>query len=372
MTPVLRGEVVRGGEPLVAGTVVLHRVTPGEAGEIDSVSVGTDGAFQLRLPHMPDPGARSEVFFASVRHLGILYFGPAISDPIQLDSLYSIEVFDTIVAPPDGAEVAVSVRNLFLEQTEDGWQATDLFQLRNDTDRTYVAADARPPSDASGSGVHAEADAPDRQGAVWSYPLPPGASGFQIGQSDLPPDAVTFEGSTVRVSAPLPPGERLYLVRYLLPELELDLPMPGRTEVMELLILEPLPPLTVEGLRTDQPVELEPGSTYRRYAGSELDDVVITIREAEAERTLPMAWITVILALFLGVAGIYALSKRPAMAGAPPGSGEESAPETRSSIVREIAILDEAFGRAEEPSPAEEARYRARREALMERLREPR
>ena len=65
--PVLRGRTLLGDSVLTAATVVLHRVSTESQGEVDSVTVGRDGAFTFRLPSVPDPG-RSEVYFASVRH----------------------------------------------------------------------------------------------------------------------------------------------------------------------------------------------------------------------------------------------------------------------------------------------------------------
>ena len=63
---------------LAEGVVVLHHVSDGEQGEVDSVRVGEEGSFSFTLPRAPDPG-RSDIYFASVRHDGVLYFGPAIT-----------------------------------------------------------------------------------------------------------------------------------------------------------------------------------------------------------------------------------------------------------------------------------------------------
>ena len=109
---------------------------------------------------------------------------------------------------------------MFIEFTGDEWIVTDLFALDNRGTRTLVAQD---------------------DGVVWSYPLPPGATGAELGEGDMPSNAVTFEGGRVFVSAPLPPGDGLLMIRYRLEDLGATIPAPGRTELFEVLIKEPAP-----------------------------------------------------------------------------------------------------------------------------------
>ncbi|MCJ7629583.1 MAG: hypothetical protein MUO50_14500, partial [Longimicrobiales bacterium] len=185
--PVLRGEVRVGDAPLTDGFVVLHQVSAESSGEVDSVRVGGDGSFEIRLPHVPDHATRPEIFFASVQYRGLLYFGQAVTDAVQLDSLYLIQAYDTVSVPPGGAQIPLSVRNLFLERTENGWAVADVFQLRHDGDRTLYSPE---------------------EGVVWAYPLPRPATDFQVGQADMAPDAVRFVDGRLEVYSPLPPGER--------------------------------------------------------------------------------------------------------------------------------------------------------------------
>ncbi|HSR42896.1 MAG TPA: hypothetical protein VLL48_12005, partial [Longimicrobiales bacterium] len=285
-SPELRGRVVRGEEALEGVTVVLHRVSPDSAGVLGRTPTDADGRFLFALPHVPDPQGRGEIYFASVRHQGILYFGEAVSRAVQLDSLYRIVVHDTAMASPSGARFPVTVRNLFVERTEEGWRVVDLIQIQNEGERTLVA-----PGD----------------GVVWSYPLPTGATNFQVGESDLAPDAVRFVDGGLRVSSPVPPGERTYMVRYRLPDLEFDLPLPGRTGRLEMLIEEPAPPLDVPGLTRLESVELEAGASYRRYAASGLESRVIRIAPGEESGAVPVGWIAVVIALVLTGAGLLAL-----------------------------------------------------------------
>jgi hypothetical protein len=348
---VLEGEVRRGGELMAGVMVVLHQVTPVAAGEVDSLRAGPDGRFRFTLPSVPASDARSEVYFASVRHDGILYFGSLLGEAVQLDSLYLIQVHDTASAPPGGSSFPVGVRNVILEAGLDGsWQVTDLIQIRNGGDVTFVPRAGEP---------------------LWSYPLGQGGVGFILGQGDLPEDAVRFEGGEMLVTAPVPPGERLYVVRYLLADPETVFPLPGFTGQIQLLIREPAPPMEVEGLRADQPLELEPGSRYRVFSGDSLQDASVRLTLTPQGR-LPLEWIAVGLALVLGVIGIVAMKGRnstPVPSGAGGGASYPMGQDaSRAELLAEIARLDDVY----EAGPGDAASKRAwesRRNELKARLR---
>ena len=81
---VLAGQVLLGDSAMRAGMVVLHRVSDMQQGEIDSTRVA-NGAFSFTLPGVPNP-ALGDIYFASVHHQGVMYFGPAITQAIDLDS----------------------------------------------------------------------------------------------------------------------------------------------------------------------------------------------------------------------------------------------------------------------------------------------
>ena len=72
------GQVLIGDLPADSGTVVLHRVSAQSAAEIDSVRFAEGGAFEIRLPGDAGDGM-DDVFFAAVRHQGVLYFGEAFT-----------------------------------------------------------------------------------------------------------------------------------------------------------------------------------------------------------------------------------------------------------------------------------------------------
>lgn len=345
--PILRGLLLLDTLPADTGTAVLHRVTPEEAGPVDSIRVVGEGRFEFRLPALPVPGS-GEIYFVSARYEGILYFGPPITEPGQLDSLYTVTKHSTRRAPLEGVPLTVEVRNLFIDQGPMGWRATDLFQVRNDSAFTWIAD--------------------GEAGIVWAYPLLTGARSFRVGQSDLAPDAVRFEGGSLQVRSPLPPGERLFIVQYELDELDFSLPLPGHTEVLELLVEDGAPSLRVDGLAAAQPVEMEPGSVYLRWAGEDISDRSVRVEPGEegGAGILPLAAIG--LALLLLAVGAWAL-RRPedGLPDDDPRGGTRE-PRSREAILLEVANLDEAFEAMEEPDRTERAEYEARRRALLEEL----
>lgn len=344
--PVIKGEVRVADEPLPGVMVVLHEVSSEFSGEIDSIRSGAQGDFTLRLPRLPDHGVSSEVYFASVRHRGLLYFGPAITSPAQLDSLYLIQAYDTMAVPRGGAEIPVAQRSLFLDKTGEGWQATDVFQLIQDEERTLFSPE---------------------EGVVWSYPLPPGARDFQVGQSEMAPDATRLREGRMELYSPIPPGERFYLVRYTIPEDEFTLPLPGTTRRLEVMVREPGPEVAFPPLTPGVPVELEPGNVFRRFEGVNLQDAEIRPQVQPQGFELPAAWLGIILAGLLGGAGVYAYRRqRTRLAPELASEREEEEPVRRGDLLLAVAELDESFQAGGEKSDEELRRYRARRKKLLD------
>ncbi len=331
-----------GESGIESGVVTLHEVTLDAGLEIDSVQVSSDGSFEFVLPRVPDPESGG-VFFASTEYEDILYFGQPLNRPIQLDSTYVIHVYETVEAPPGGLTFPVAVRNVFLQEAGEGWSAVDLIQIRNDGVRTIVASGDDP---------------------IWSYPLLGGARDFEVGQSDLAEDAVRFDHGLIHVSAPIPPGERLYVVRYLIPGQEFVAPLPGNTETMELLVREPARPTVVTGLQQLASVEVEEGVTYRRYVGADIIDDAVGLILADEAVTIPVAWVSVILAFLLTAAGIYAM-QRGSMA---PASVLVTGAADRRGLLREVAILDEAFEREGRPGGKAGKAYRRRRGEILRQM----
>ena len=336
--PVLSGRVRLGDAALDSGTVVLHRMSDESGAEVDSTRVRGDGTFTIPLPSVPNP-AVGELYFASIRHGGVMYFGTAVTTAVQLDSLYEIQAYDTVVAPAEGVDVTLQARNLFLEPNGDAWQATDVFQLRNDRDRTVVV---RP------------------GGRVWSYPLPENARDVMTGEGEFAPGVVSYEDGDFVVRAALPPGERLFVVRYLLDSPEVTIPTPGETELFDLLVREPAPPLEVDAMQQMESIDLEVGQTFRRYATEHVSTPFVRVVLGEVSEPPPVHWIAVVLALVLAAGGLVALRGR---AGTAPVRIDD-----RQALLVQLARLDEEFERKSGPSTTAKREYQQRRAELIGRL----
>ncbi len=355
--PAALGGTVYVGEALMTdGTVVLHHLTEGAPGTLDSVDIGQDGTFRFELPWAPDP-ARGDVYFASVRHHGVLYFGQAITQAAQLDSAYTVTAYDTLLAPARGMAVPLRSRSVFLEPDSAGtWRVTDIFQLFNDRDRTLVTREG---------------------GYVWAHPLPSAATDVVAGEGELSFAAAEYEEGRLVVRAAIPPGERLFVVRYRLPDVEVEIPNVGPAGAFDLLVREPAPPVTVSELELRDRIELEAGSTYIRFTG--VDVVAPSLTVARGERPSPprVEWVALLLAIVLGGAGLYVLRPRPTPVGAGGSAAvvdedrpRRAAPPSveREALLHQIARLDEDF--ASGPRGAEErVEYERRRSALLRRVR---
>ncbi|MDH5589682.1 MAG: hypothetical protein OEZ65_11270 [Gemmatimonadota bacterium] len=342
--PELHGRVVIGDAEAERGVVVLHRLSDDAQGAVDSVAVDREGRFSFALPSVPD-GERNELYFASIEHDGVLYFGSALARAIQLDSLYLIQAYDTVGAPAGGADLPIQNRSVFLEGGEgDAWVVTDLLQVRNEGDRTWVASS---------------------EGVTWRYPLLRGGRDFSVMQGDVAADVVGFEDGAVVVRAPIPPGARLFVVRYFVDDPFAVLPLPGVTDVLEILVREPAPGMAFASLEDQGRLEMEPGSTFRRWAAEDIRDTEIAPVPVKEEGPPPVRRFAVLVMLGLGAMGAWLA--RGAGGGATGPSRQET--PSRQRLVHEIAVLDEEFHARASPTDDETQRYRESRARLLDGLR---
>jgi hypothetical protein len=338
----LEGTVHLGDSLMREGTVVLHHLSDGAPGRLDSLAIAGDGTFAFPLPNVPDP-TRNDVFFASVRHQGVLYFGPAITTALELDSIYEIHAYDTLLAPVEGVELPLQSRSVFFEPDSAGWRVTDLFQVRNDEPRTIVARDG---------------------GRVWSHPLPAEAQEARAGEGELSPDAAEVANGELVVRAALSPGERVFVVRYRVDSPLISIPNASVAENVDVLVREPAPPIVVEGLELIDRVEIEAGSTYLRFGGTDVTAPLLRLVETEASGRLRVEWAAVVLALVLAAAAVLLL--RP---GRGPSPLDAQTPVDREALLVRVARLDEEFDRPG-LTPEEREEYRRRRADLLRRIRE--
>ena len=342
--PTLSGRALLGDSTLTQGMVVLHHLTNTTQGEIDSVAIAADGSFSFRLPTVPDPEL-GDGFFASVDRHDVTYFGGFLTTLSQLDSVYRIQTYDTVLAPEQGVELQMEIRTLFFEAVDGRWLVTDVFQLGNTRTRTIVTRET---------------------GAVWRYPLPPGAYEFAVSEGDVAPDVIDLEEGDLVLRASVAPGSRMFVVRYALDELSTAIPTPGVVDQFELLIREPSPPMDVEGLSFLTRVELEAGSTYRRYSGQSVDLPAIQLVALELPTQPPVEWVAVVLALLLTGMALFALRGSDL-------SLAREAPQLpatdRHSLLVQVARLDDEFEVQTAPDAAVRALYERRRAELLRHIR---
>lgn len=340
--PVFEGIAYRGDAPFGGAWVLLHHVSEGEQGTIDSIRLPDDGAFRFVLPAAPDP-AQSDIYFATLRHHDVVYFSPAVTSRTPLDTVYAIQAWDTVHAATDGSGLSLQSRSVFFEPDTIGWRVTDLFQLRNDQDRTVVR-----PSD---------------EGHVWSYPLPTEAANVETGEGEISLGVMEFEEGELVVREAIPPGERIFVARYSVESPLITIPNRGMTEALDVLVREPAPAVEVEGLEMVDRIELEAGSTYIRFSGVEIDAPAVRVVQGEEQARPQVEWVALLLAMVLAGFGVYILKPstqaRPAAAGAPPAR--------RGAILERIAHLDEEFEGSGAPS-AERPVYERRRRELLRQL----
>ncbi len=341
VAPVLLGRLLVSGAPADTGTVVLHRVSPEEAGDVDSISVDADGSFRFSLPNLPIPGS-GEIFLASSRFDSVLYAGSPISDPIQLDSIYEIRAYPSQTVPPEGLAFPVSRREVWVDEGPLGWQVTDVLEIHNPQSTTLVPGSP--------------------EGSVWRYPLPSGAIGARILQVGPVVGPARVDATTLTASNPVVPAENYYIVQYDLESIEFDLPLPGETGLVQLLVREPAPAIRVEGLARQPSEEIELGVNFMRWAGQSLRDQSVAVRLGEDAASTSVIWISLALAMLLVGAGSIMIRRRPSM------RPLAVPPRLRKDILVEIAKLDEEHARLEQPSPKRHARYETRRAELVQEL----
>jgi hypothetical protein len=224
-----------------------------------------------------------------------------------------------------------------------GWEVTDVVEIQNPDSATFVAG---------------AADAP-----VWRYPLPPTALAPRVLQSGPVTGPARVEGTTLVAGNPIVPASNYYVVQYDVESLEMDVPLPGQTGLVQLLLREPAPAVRVEGLARQPPEEIEFGSTFLRWAGEALQDQTIAVRLGE-EGGGAGAWLVVAAALSLVLIGAASLLARRQSVLAPAGGTRR----LRKDVLVDVARLDEEHARAGAGDSRASERYRRLRAKLLEEL----
>ena len=308
----------------------MHRVGQVLQGPLDSNN--TDGRGRFRFRFRADT---STIYLLSARHSGIEYFSsPVHTNPARPDTAIRIIAYDTSSTAP----VSVEARHLIVSQPgEDGSRSIlDLIVLRNAGQRTRIARDSSRPT--------------------WVGQLPRGTMGLELGESDVSPEAVTREGDSLIVTAPIAPGEKQLTVEYL---------VPAGHQVLELRLMQAVPMLNVLAEEAEVVVsggtlafadsQTLQGRSFRRWTGAgspgSLLRVVLPGRPRAPEWIL--AALVTAVALALAAAG-WRLATRQA-----------TARESPDELLERVAGLDARYqGREAEVSADEWHQYRSERARL--------
>lgn len=325
--------------------VTLHRVAPDSSGPMDSVRTDRTGHYTIRYR----PYGDDAVYFASSMYGGVAYFTPPLPSADAGGDAGEITVFDTTSAP---VRLRTRGRHLVVSSSAVDGRRTlvEVFELSNDTTVTAI----------SGARGH----------ATWSAPLAPNAADFQVGQSDIGPDAVQFRDGRVLVYASIAPGVRQVAFSYSVPAADFPLAVPVADSVSVFEVLLEDPGATAAGPRfaEQEPVALE-GRSFRRFLGQDVPSGA-TVSIDVGPPTAPqgnrfLLWPVIGGAAVMGLALAFALTRRPAVRVV----AREDAPPDAARLARDIADLDDAFARVESPSDAEREAYERRRHALKSQLR---
>ena len=316
----------------VAGArVLLHRVGRDSQGPVDSTL--TDASGRFRFVFRPDTTA---IYLLSAGHGGIEYFSPPVhTNPARPDTAMAVIVFDTSSRAP----VRVESRHIVVPRADESGNRVvlDLIVLRNDGIVARVAPDSEHPS--------------------WAGVLPPGIGEFEVGESDISPDAVVQRGDSVLVLAPLAPGDKQLTLEYPLPAGRAEVAFPVGPDSVTVNVLVEEPEVRAAGAalaRADS--QVIQGRSFRRWSGRMPAGGVVSL-------TLPrrgsgrnaVAALVAALALGLAFAGWRWLGRARRTA-APPEAGP---------ILDRLAALDARYvGREAEATADEWARYQADRARL--------
>ncbi|MGN6390967.1 MAG: hypothetical protein ACTHM9_01795 [Gemmatimonadales bacterium] len=329
--------------PLPGARVLLHRVGRDAQGPIDSVVADRSGRFHFRFH-----ADTSALYLLSARYGGIEYFSPPVhTSPALPDTALEVLAYDTSSTVP----VQVEARHIVVPRAgPDGARdVLDLVVLRNDGLQARVAPDSTHPT--------------------WFMRLPAGSGEMQVGESELSPDAVVRAGDTVKVFAPIAPGQKQLSVEYATQPVggRLVFPVGAASESLNVLVEERDARVTGGSLAVADTQTIE-GRTFRRFTGTVPAGGAITLAVGAG----PMARARPALAVLVGAVAL-ALLVAGARALRAPDPGRPAATEPLRAdadrLLDGIAALDARYaGREPEMAPEEWQRYTAERAALKAEL----
>ena len=324
--------------PVPGARVLLHRVGRDMQGPLDSATADASGRFRFRF--RADTAA---LYLLSARWGDVEYFSPPVhTNPARPDTAMRLVVYDTSSTAP----ISVEARHIVVPRAgpNGARSVLDLIVLRNDGRVARVAPDSSRPS--------------------WRLVLPPGTGDMEVGESDLSPDAVVREGDTVKVLAPLAPGQKQLSLEYSVTPVrcKLEFAVGPAGGPVNLLVEEPNARVSGGALALADSQVIE-GRSFRRYTGDVPagGSVVLAVGDAGAATAARLALPALVGAVAVVLAaGWWWLIRRPS------GRALAVSPE---QTLDAIAALDARYaGREPELADDEWRRYTAERARLKAEL----
>jgi hypothetical protein len=325
--------------PAAGVWAVLHQITDQGGAVVDSARTDAQGRYAVRAPVQDS----ASVYVVSVTYGGIAYFSrPVRPSGRAVATAEVLAVFDTSSTAP---AIVLAQRHVIIRRPEDrgSRRVLELLVLANTGDRTRVA--------------------PDTSRPVWQGRLPRGATGFEVGESDVSNEAVFRRGGAIAVAAPIPPGEKQILVSYILPADEPALALDVDQEIARLNVLVEDSAATVTGgPLAPMGVEEMEGIRFTRFAAEGIEPGTrVTVQFGERPFSpASLWWMVVVLAAATLAASMVPWWRRTRGAGV---AAEEGALAAQLAAV-EAALAD----RGSALSEPERQAYAQRRAALQRAL----
>jgi hypothetical protein len=292
----LSGRVVKDGAPLAGSEVALHQVTAARSGMIGQTTTGPGGSFAFALP--PADTASFNVFFVTVDHLGVRYFGAPVHRG-EIPATYDVAVFDTTSALPGAVRVSRRSAILFPE-TDGSWSANELVRVVNNGGKTIIAGPTAP---------------------SFGFSLPEGATDFEVTEGDVASQDLTLVGRQAVFVGNLIPGPRELFIRYRLPgdQSAVEIQTSGVTDTFDVFIPEAFATATVRGLATTRVTTVE-NERFVQYTGTDLpaEHVIRIAWSATGPPVSPVAAALVVVAVVLAVGAWLAYRNRDGFGAAGP------------------------------------------------------
>lgn len=356
----VRRPVASGGDSTGMGAaanvwVTLHRVGKDTAGPIDSVRSDAKGGYRFRYKPF---GTGDAVYFASTTYGGIAYFTAPLKSVNATADETEITVFDTTSKT---FPMAVKGRHLIVSKVDSSNMRTvvEVFELSNDSLVTLVASES------------------PNAAPTWSVAIPAAAKDVRANEGEISPDAFAAQNGRVSVFAPIAPGVKQVAFSYKVPDS--SFPLRVRAEagavVFEVLVEEAQGKVQGQGFTAVDPVNLE-GRNFRRFLSQDVKpdaELVVDVPAGGGNgRNLYIAGLLVAVGFLMMLALTRSMQRAASKRSNALPTLRPRDPDAplADRLAQEIAALDATYARQENPSPAVQSAYEARRAELKAALAE--